>query len=218
MDNASIHNKRAEGTPKAASYKADMQEWLIEHDIHFDARWTKPKLWEIIKEELKNFPEYCIDQLAAECGKDIIIERTPPYHCELNPIEMCQYPPKNEGRKHPHKNEKDCREIVIKAFDAVPDEFVRNCYAHVEEQEAFYRLLDGIEELPVEEIDPVDETSEECVTTVVERALAFADGQVSVPEDANIEELVAEVMANAYQVEIVTYLIYVDIVTTILHQ
>ena len=70
----------------------------------------------------------------------------------------------------------------------------------------------------MKEIDPVDETPEECVTTVVERALAFADGQVSVPEDANIEELVAEVMPNAYQVEIVTYLIYVDIVTTILHQ
>ena len=89
MDNASIHNKRAEGTPKAGSYKADMQEWLIAHDIHFDARWTKPLLWEKIKEELKNFPEYCIDQLTAECGKDIIIERTPPYHCEMNPIEMC---------------------------------------------------------------------------------------------------------------------------------
>ena len=38
---------------------------------------------------------------------------------------------------------------------------MRNCYAHVEEQEAFYRRLDGIEELPVEEIDPVDEEPEE---------------------------------------------------------
>ena len=89
MDNASIHNKRAEGTPKSGSYKADMQAWLIEHDIDFEPDATRPKLWEIIKEELKNFPEYCIDKLTAECGKDIIIERTPPYHCELNPIEMC---------------------------------------------------------------------------------------------------------------------------------
>ena len=69
MDNASIHNKRAEGTPTASTYKADMQEWLIEKEIDFDPRALKPKLWEIIKEELKNFPEYCIDQLVAECGK-----------------------------------------------------------------------------------------------------------------------------------------------------
>ena len=89
MDNASIHNKRAEGTPKSGSYKADMQAWLIEHDIDFEPDATRPKLWEIIKEELKNFPEYCIDKLTAECGKDIIIERTSPYHCEMNPIKMC---------------------------------------------------------------------------------------------------------------------------------
>ena len=44
---------------------------------------------------------------------------------------------------------------------------MQNSYAHVEEQETFYILLDGIEELPVEEIDPVDETPEEFITTVV---------------------------------------------------
>ena len=70
---------------------------------------------------------------------------------------------------------------------------MQNSCAHVEEQETFYILLDGIEELPVEEIDPVDETPEECVTTV-EGALAFSDGQVLVTEDANIEEIVSEVM------------------------
>ena len=51
---------------------------------------------------------------------------------------------------------------------------MQNSYAHVEEQETFYILLDGLEELPIEEIDPVGETAEESVTTVVEGALAFA--------------------------------------------
>ena len=59
------------------------------HDIEFNPRFMKPKLWEVIKKELKNFPEYCIDQLKAECGKDIIVKRTPPYHCELNQIVVC---------------------------------------------------------------------------------------------------------------------------------
>ena len=31
------------------------------HNIEFNPRFTKLKLWEVIKEELKKFPEYCID-------------------------------------------------------------------------------------------------------------------------------------------------------------
>ena len=95
------------------------------------------------------------------------------------------------------------REIVVKAFDAVPDEFVRRCYAHVEEQEAFYRLLDGIQPLNVEEIDTVEETPEEDAPTAVEGALIFEDDQVLVQvsdnlalaqAEANIEEVVVEVI------------------------
>ena len=71
---------------------------------------------------------------------------------------------------------------------------MQNSCAHVVEQETFYIPLDGIEELPVEEIDHVDKTPEDCVTIVVEVALVFSDGQVLVTEDANIEELVSEVM------------------------
>jgi hypothetical protein len=81
---------------------------------------------------------------------------------------------------------------------------VRNCYKHVEEQEAHYRRLDGIDELPVEEIDYVDETPEESVTTVVEGALVFEDGQFLVPEEADVEELLMEVTPNAYQAKIET--------------
>ena len=83
---------------------------------------------------------------------------------------------------------------------------MRNCYAHVEEQEAFYRKLDGIEELPVEEIDPVEETPEESVQTAVEGALVFEDGQFLVPVEADIEEVLMEVTPNAYQTEIVSTL------------
>ena len=54
------------------------------HDIEFNPRSMKSKLCEVIKKELKNFPEYCIDQFTAECGKDIIVKRSPPYHFEPN--------------------------------------------------------------------------------------------------------------------------------------
>ena len=57
IDNASIHNKRAPGTPKASTYKADMQQWLIEQNVDFSPTALKAELWDIIKEHLKTFPE-----------------------------------------------------------------------------------------------------------------------------------------------------------------
>ena len=89
IDNASIHNKREEGTPTAATRKADMQQWLIEKNVDFPEKALKAQLWDIIKEELKNCPQYSIDKMIKDEGRsDITLERLPPYHCELNAIEL----------------------------------------------------------------------------------------------------------------------------------
>ena len=88
IDNASIHNKRAPGTPKASTYKADMQQWLIEQNVDFSPTALKAELWDIIKEHLKTFPEYAIDEMIKKERPDITLERLPPYHCELNAIEL----------------------------------------------------------------------------------------------------------------------------------
>ena len=88
IDNASIHNKRAPGTPKASTYKADMQQWLIEQNIDFPQNALKAELWDIIKEHLKTCPEYAIDEMIKNERPDITLERLPPYHCELNAIEL----------------------------------------------------------------------------------------------------------------------------------
>ena len=77
IDNASIHNTREEGTPKAGSYKADMQAWLMEKGVEFDPKDYKKDLWDKIKERLKTCPDYSIDKLAAEIRPDVIIERLP---------------------------------------------------------------------------------------------------------------------------------------------
>ena len=43
-----------------------MQKWLIEKNIDFPPKALKAQLWDIIKEELKNCPEYCIDKMINE--------------------------------------------------------------------------------------------------------------------------------------------------------
>ncbi|CAG2246402.1 unnamed protein product [Mytilus edulis] len=70
MDNASYHSVRVDGTkaPTSNSRKGDMKDFLNKHGLKFDSKFTKPKLYEIIKSKK--------------------IAPTPPYHCDLNPIEL----------------------------------------------------------------------------------------------------------------------------------
>ena len=87
MDNASVHNKRAPGTPKSNTRKDDMISWLLDKGIDFPPDALKRDIWEIVKQQLQNEPEYCIDKLVQRLRPDVTIERLPPYHCELNAIE-----------------------------------------------------------------------------------------------------------------------------------
>ena len=87
IDNASIHNKRPEGSPNSKTKKAELQSWLIKKNIYFKPKAKREELWRIAQAELKNNPEYAIDKLVHAVRPDIIFLRLPPYHCELNAIE-----------------------------------------------------------------------------------------------------------------------------------
>ena len=87
IDNASIHNKRPDGSPNSLTKKADLQAWLIKKNIYFKPKAKRPELWKLAQAELKNNPEYAIDKLVHAKRPDIIFLRLPPYHCELNAIE-----------------------------------------------------------------------------------------------------------------------------------
>ena len=87
IDNASIHNKRPDGSPNSLTKKAELQAWLIKKNIYFKPKAKRPELWKLAQAELKNNPEYAIDKLVHAKRPDIIFLRLPPYHCELNAIE-----------------------------------------------------------------------------------------------------------------------------------
>lgn len=64
--------------------KVDIQKRLIEKSIEFDATEIKAQL--LHKIDKTKYQKKVIDEMAKE--KNIIVLRLPPYHCELNPIEM----------------------------------------------------------------------------------------------------------------------------------
>ena len=86
IDNASYHSRRLEKVPTTNSRKSEMQDWLIKHGIQFPERALKAELLSLIR--LSNpKPKYVVDEIAKTFGHEVV--RLPPYHCELNPIELC---------------------------------------------------------------------------------------------------------------------------------
>ena len=86
MDNAAYHTKVLDPVPKQYDSKKVMCEWLEEKMIPFDEKMRKTELFEIISKNAPASKKYCIDEILKQHGHDVI--RLPPYHCDLNPIEL----------------------------------------------------------------------------------------------------------------------------------
>lgn len=86
MDNAPYHSVKIERCPTLCWKKADIEKWLDDKGEHFERPVNKIRLMEIVKRIKPRFNKYVIDEYVKT--KNMTILRTPPYHCELNPIEL----------------------------------------------------------------------------------------------------------------------------------
>lgn len=86
VDNAAYHNKQADPAPTSNSRKEVMVKWLQEKGIPFDEKMLKPQLFKLIKSNKEQHKTYSIDKILTEYGHSVL--RLPPYHPDLNPIEM----------------------------------------------------------------------------------------------------------------------------------
>lgn len=86
VDNASYHNKQHDPAPSSNAKKADMQKWLTEKGIAYGESMLKPQLYNLIKINKEKYKKYSVDQILAEHNHSVL--RLPPYHPDLNPIEM----------------------------------------------------------------------------------------------------------------------------------
>lgn len=86
IDNAPYHNVQTEKCPIMSSRKAEMQQWLTARNIAFTNEMLKVELYNIIKLHKPRFKTYEIDKILADKGHSVL--RLPPYHPDLNPIEL----------------------------------------------------------------------------------------------------------------------------------
>jgi hypothetical protein len=85
MDGASYHRRRHNRPPTEANTAAEIKPWLVEHGAPFDPTDKKHQLLTRIPAEYKR-KRYVSQVIAEACGHKVIF--TPPYHPELEPIEV----------------------------------------------------------------------------------------------------------------------------------
>ncbi|CAG9122699.1 unnamed protein product [Plutella xylostella] len=85
MDNAAYHSTQIEKKPTISSLKSDMQQWLERRGVQHDSSMRKCDLMKVIDEQ-NTEKKYKIDEILKENGH--IVLRLPPYHPDLNPIEL----------------------------------------------------------------------------------------------------------------------------------
>ncbi|MCJ7600546.1 MAG: transposase [Desulfobulbaceae bacterium] len=87
MGNAPYHNILSEhSSPTPSCSKKKIMDWLEQNKIYCRDDCLKPELVEILK-KIAPEPVYAINEIAKSFGHEVI--RTPPYHPELQPIEIC---------------------------------------------------------------------------------------------------------------------------------
>lgn len=98
MDNAAYHNVEIHKAPTSNSKKEDMIKWLEDNSVPFSTNMLKPELLTLIKKHQSNKKTYVVDELLKAHGHTTL--RLPPYHPDLNPIEMIWSIVKGHVAKH----------------------------------------------------------------------------------------------------------------------
>ena len=140
VDNASCHSVQVDRPPTTASRKAYIKEWLQRNDIQLSDNNLKDELLYLVRQH-KPQPQYLIDQVARQAGHTVL--RLPPYHSDLNPVELIW----GQVKRHVAKNNETCtvvdvQQLIEEAFKTITVERWRSVCEHVMKVETDYWAID----------------------------------------------------------------------------
>lgn len=143
MDNASYHSRRKDKVPTTATKKAEIQKWLKEKNIDFGEKDIKVQLLQKVKIERHKYQSYVIDEMAKESGVTVL--RLPPYHCELNPIELIWAQVKGYiAQKNTTFKMAQIKQLLPEALSHINSDKWKDCEGHVKNEEIKMMTLDHI--------------------------------------------------------------------------
>ena len=150
MDNASYHSVHSTRNPTSNTKKADIQQWLRDHNIPFDNNLLRPQLLALAKMH-KQPPDFMIDKIAKDEGH--IILRLPPYHPDLNPIEMVWSQVKGiVAQKNTTCRVNDVMQLANDAFQQITVQDWENHCRHVRTIEERYRQNDIVIDNAIDDV------------------------------------------------------------------
>ncbi|KAG8238540.1 hypothetical protein J437_LFUL018354 [Ladona fulva] len=118
MGNASYHSRKREKIPITSSKKEEFKIWLTSRGIEYPEKSLKIELIKIDDSVRSKYTIYEVDETAKE--KNIIECRLPPYHCELNPIELVWSLLKRHIAVHNISfHVKEMQSLIEKAFEVI---------------------------------------------------------------------------------------------------
>ncbi|KAJ8894893.1 hypothetical protein PR048_000200 [Dryococelus australis] len=114
----------------ANTKKQDIQDWLTARNIDFVYGMLKKELLNIVNQHKLACNEFAVDEMARDAGKCVL--RIPPYHCELNPIELVWGRIKGfVAAKNGSYKLSDIKVLLEEAIQAVTPDVWNKCVCHV---------------------------------------------------------------------------------------
>lgn len=153
MDNASYHSVKKCQMPTMSWKKQNIIDWLESKGQIVTHPVVKIDLLKKVRKLKKQYDKYVIDEYAIDNQK--LVLRLPPYHCELNPIELAWASVKSYVRTHNTTFKlKDVLALLEKGVENVTPEMWTNFVGHViKEEDKFWNIENLTDEILDEEPD-----------------------------------------------------------------
>lgn len=153
MDNAPFHSVRTEKIPTSNTTKAEILSWLISKNVVIDRPMYKPQLLAKVREIKGQYMSYVVDNMAKDAGHNVL--RLPPYHCELNPIELAWAMVKGYVKQHNTTYEIDDVKVILNtAIERVTSVKWQNFLQHVKTEEDKMTEVDNNMDEIIDNLEP----------------------------------------------------------------
>ena len=129
IDNASYHSRNSDDYPKSKWKKAQFEQWLKENKVNFPSDALRSELWVLCKTHRNEKNVKVVEKIAKKYGMEVL--RLPPYHCELNAIELIWADEKNfVARENKGMTIEHVETLFRKRREEISAETCKNCIKH----------------------------------------------------------------------------------------
>ncbi|CAI6373996.1 unnamed protein product [Macrosiphum euphorbiae] len=140
MDNASYHSVKLDPIPTMTWKKDKIVQWLRSKGCIIETPMVKHMMMDKVREIRHLYDKYVIDEEALKSNK--IVLRLPPYHCELNPIELAWAAVKNHV-KYNNTTFKlnDVQQLLVDGVNLVTPNMWANFVEHtIKEEDKLFKI------------------------------------------------------------------------------